>query len=198
MEPNWKEIGENIGKYVDDEQFLSKTKPQDICKALSYAKLTSCQFSTLFTNLSRFYGKQDMLTMLIRARTDSLKTREELYEVSETISSVLGIHVLNKILAFSLSNRTAPTSPGTQTAPANPDIANQIFVQSRDKRYEFKNVNTNIPVKQLKKMIFDLDGIAIDQQRLLFRGIQIENDKLLKDYHIRDLCVINLALYPKN
>ncbi|EAY05910.1 Ubiquitin family protein [Trichomonas vaginalis G3] len=198
MEPNWKEIGENIGKYVDDEQFLSKTKPQDICKALSYAKLTCCQFSTLFTNLSRFYGKQDMLTMLIRARTDSLKTREELYEVSETISSVLGIHVLNKILAFSLSNRTAPTSPRTQTAPANPDIANQIFVQSRDKRYEFKHVNTNIPVKQLKKMIFDIDGIAIDQQRLLFRGIQIENDKLLKDYDIRDLCVIHLAVYPKN
>lgn len=193
MEPNWKEIGENIGKYVDDEQFLSKTKPQDICKALSYAKLTSCQFSTLFTNLSRFYGKQDMLTMLIRARTNSLKTREELYEVSETISSVLGIHVLNKILAFSLSNRTAPTSPGTQTAPANPDIANQIFVQSRDKRYEFKHVNTNIPVKQLKKMIFDKDGIAIDQQRLLFRGIQIQNDKLLKDYDIRDLCVIQLV-----
>lgn len=193
MEPNWKEIGENIGKYVDDEQFLSKTKPQDICKALSYAKLTSYQFSTLFTNLSRFYGKQDMLTMLIRARTDSLKTREELYEVSETISSVLGIHVLNKILAFSLSNRTAPTSPGTQTAPANPDIANQIFVQSRDKRYEFKHVNTNIPVKQLKKMIFDKDGIAIDQQRLLFRGIQIQNDKLLKDYDIRDLCVIQLV-----
>ena len=44
----------------------------------------------------------------------------------------------------------------------------------------------------VKEQIFELEGIPVDQQRLLFAGRQLEDDRLLKDYHIQDTGVLNL------
>ncbi|EAX95415.1 hypothetical protein TVAG_461890 [Trichomonas vaginalis G3] len=100
MEPDWKEIARNISDYVDNDTFLSARSPQQIAKILSYAKLSPCEFATLFTNLSNYHGKADILMMLSRTRLKDFNSQEEASEISDTISSILGIQILDSLFSF--------------------------------------------------------------------------------------------------
>jgi hypothetical protein len=55
-------------------------------------------------------------------------------------------------------------------------------------------VNTSITVHELKTMIQGKEGIPLDQQRLVYAGIQIENDHTLTDYNIKKEVTIHLIL----
>ena len=46
----------------------------------------------------------------------------------------------------------------------------------------------------LKEMIFDIEGIPADKQRLIFEGKQLENGRKLSDYKIKRDCSIHLVL----
>mmetsp|Transcript_10219 Transcript_10219/g.16743 ORF Transcript_10219/g.16743 Transcript_10219/m.16743 type:complete len:378 (+) Transcript_10219:22-1155(+) len=47
-------------------------------------------------------------------------------------------------------------------------------------------IPSSTSVEELKEMIQDIDGIPPDQQRLIFRGKQLEDDRLIVDYDVRD------------
>ena len=49
-------------------------------------------------------------------------------------------------------------------------------------------------IEVLKKMIFDIEGIPADKQRLIFEGKQLENGKELSDYKIKRDCKLHLVL----
>src|ERR1700730_17661075 len=55
-------------------------------------------------------------------------------------------------------------------------------------------VNTNITVYELKTIIQVKEGIPPDQQRLVYAGIQIENDHTLTDYNIQKEVTIHIVL----
>jgi hypothetical protein len=52
----------------------------------------------------------------------------------------------------------------------------------------------NCTVEQLKYKIQGIEGIPIDQQRLIFAGIQLEDDMLLSHYNIRNESEIHIVL----
>ena len=56
------------------------------------------------------------------------------------------------------------------------------------------NIASNEKVINLKYMILDREGIPIDQQRLVFSGHQLDDDKRLDDYTIKDNSNIHLVL----
>jgi len=56
------------------------------------------------------------------------------------------------------------------------------------------NIASNEKVINLKYMILDKEGIPIVQQRLLFSGHQLDDDKRLDDYTIKDNSNIHLVL----
>jgi len=55
-------------------------------------------------------------------------------------------------------------------------------------------IASNEKVINLKYMILDKEGIPIDQQRLVFSGSQLEDDKRLDDYTIKNNSNIHLVL----
>ncbi|EAY18672.1 Ubiquitin family protein [Trichomonas vaginalis G3] len=196
MEPSWRAIAGNISNYVDDDTFLSSRSPQQIAKVLSHAQLTPCEFATLFTNLSNHHGKAEILMMLSRAHLKEFTTQEEAAEISETISSILGIHVLDSLFSF-YQNRIHANSAN---AISIKDLHGKVTI--------IENVDLNWRTEDLKTVIQQKTGQPPDLQRLIYAGIQLEDGKTLREYSIQHGSMLHLIfrlrggkpviyLYPK-
>ena len=49
-------------------------------------------------------------------------------------------------------------------------------------------------IYDLKSKVEEKEGISVDQQRFIYAGKQLEDDRTVKDYDIRDQSVISLVL----
>ena len=69
-----------------------------------------------------------------------------------------------------------------------------IFVKTLSGRTLTINVLSNITIDNLKELIRDIEGIPIEQQRLIFSGIQLESDHTLSRYNISPYVILHLVL----
>lgn len=47
-------------------------------------------------------------------------------------------------------------------------------------------INTSDQVLTLKSRLFDLSGVSVDSQTVIYMGKPLENNKYMKDYKVRD------------
>ncbi|EAY15121.1 Ubiquitin family protein [Trichomonas vaginalis G3] len=202
MELDWEEIGADISKYMDNDEFLAARTPQQMCKILNNAKLSPCEFTTLFTNLSRYHGKANMLMMLLCARTNEFTTKEQAIEVSDTISSVLGIRLLDSVFSVFKNNlsqtdvRVLPQENEKPRIHHYPCIRKgRLYVKTLTGLHiVITDFDLNNKVEDLKNSIQDREGIPPDQQRLIYNGMELEDKKTLRNYGIRYGGTIHLVL----
>ncbi len=57
----------------------------------------------------------------------------------------------------------------------------------------FVQADSTDTIKKLKEMIFDKEGIPVDQQRLIWAGKQLADDKTVKDYDLQDGNTLHLV-----
>lgn len=97
-----------------------------------------------------------------------------------------------------LADASARHRATTAAPPAQEDEKLNLFVRlPAGRTFAIKNVSRGATINALKCLLERPVGIPTDQQRLIFAGKQLEDDRTLLDYNLKKDSTLHLAVNPR-
>ncbi|KAF2429900.1 Polyubiqutin 1 [Tothia fuscella] len=78
--------------------------------------------------------------------------------------------------------------------PINIDVSMQVFVKTLNGTTVTAEIKPSDTILTLKECIHALNGMPIDQQRMVFAGVEVENDRTFADYGIAKESTFHLVI----
>ena len=175
---NEEDFIKNTNKYIDNECFLKRLKAYQVCKLLDKITLTSSQYSTLFFNLSKYFGKIDLLMILSHAHTTEFKNKSDAKEVSDTISSVLGINTLQSLFSY--------------FKEISDDIKIEVNIRKSSSDHIPISISLDSTILDLKQQIKAKLSVDPDRQILFYNDTLLENENSLNFYRLHNGATLDL------
>ena len=90
-------------------------------------------------------------------------------------------------LVYSGAVQQQMTTPTTAAAAANNpnDGKIQLFFKTLTNRTRVLRANPSATILELKQQFFDVEGVPVDAQRLIYGGKELEDERTLTDYNIQ-------------
>ncbi len=96
------------------------------------------------------------------------------------------LHYFNKIASFNY--------PDLESLELKPPKTDTLYIKTMTgKKIEYK-MNSLDTVDSLSRYIAEIDGVPVDQQRLIFAAKQLEPGRFLSDYNIKNGDCVSLIL----
>lgn len=149
--PDYKTIGENLTRFINDPNFYECRSPVEICKILGFAKLSPEDFNTVFLNLKFKYKDQNNIIMMLQqADVEVGKKPNQIQLVLHTISKMLDIPAL-KAASDSISNIVGqPKNISNENQRQNTNSTDSSSQKTID--------DLNKAIKKLEQSIFKKDS----------------------------------------
>ena len=91
------------------------------------------------------------------------------------------IHQMSQ-MRISMETETDPAETETEAPPKERPY--QIFVRNMFNITRTFDVNPRMPVLTLKQLVFEREGLPVQEQRLIYAGKQLQDRFTLEDYNV--------------
>ena len=135
----------------------------------------------------------DMPLLLSITKNGFIDVRPDKIEDFITLCLELeNVEIAKQLQKFKLNRNNKDVSTHVAKIKKIPEGTMNILIKHINGSDITLNVNPTDTVEDVKAMICKKEGIPIDDQKFLFNGKAIENDKTLQDYNIQEGCTIHL------